>query len=333
MYDKLWSLYLGRPGSIPISTAETAHIQALASGWAGPSTIESWVGLCADISEATDILNRATALDDEAKQRLAKLDSRIQRRSDSLPPELILHKDRISELPPNAYSLHIQFHGIRVVLHRLLYKAALHQPVETPSDTDHQNYTVERSRAIMYEHAILIAQLVTVYQQIFGIEQVITIMLDNSYVAAAVLISHVVRTLQHEATPDAVERDLQRLRSLGDMLQKAQKHYPVTVRIRFTLSSLVENTPLAGMFGTFAQTTHAPKSAAVAELQPNSSPQALAEFNNDIAQDIACLRPDMALFQDWGGDNGDPIFQEMDWTNMMSWALSPNSARTEAPFP
>ena len=45
----------------------------------------------------------------------------------------------------------------------------------------------------MYEGAINIAQLVSVYQQIFGIEQVITIMLDNSYVAAAVLISHILR--------------------------------------------------------------------------------------------------------------------------------------------
>lgn len=289
------------------------------------------------MSQATDILNRATPLDEEAKERLNDLDSTIQQRSETLPRELRLNKDRISELASNAYSLHIQFHGIRIVLHRLLYKAALHESVKTQADADRQNYIVERSRAIVYEQAILIAQLVTVYQQIFGIEQVITIMLDNSYVAAAVLISHVLRALQHEATPDMVERDMQRLRSLADLLHKAQKHYPVTVRIRFTLSSMVENTPLVGMFGTFAQTNHGQDAhvqsgAAVTELQPNASPQTLGELNSDIAQELATLRPDMALFQDWAGDNGEPLFQEMDWGNMMSWALSPNSARAEQPF-
>lgn len=335
MYDKLWSLYLGRPGTIPIATVDTAHRYAIESGWTGPSTIEAWVGLCADMSLATDILNRATALDDEAKERLKDIDRTIQQRSENLPPELTLNKDRISELPSNAYSLHIQFHGIRVVLHRLLYKAALHTPVKSQTDAAHQNYIVERSRAIVYEQAILIAQLVTVYQQIFGIEQVITIMLDNSYVAAAVLTSHVLRALQDQATPDMVERDMQRLRTLADLILKAQKHYPVTVRIRFTLSSLVENTPLAGIFGTFAHRTHAQDpsiqtGAAVAEVQPNASPQTLAELNSDIAQELATLRPDMALFQDWTGD--ELSFQEMDWGNMMSWALSPNSARMEQPF-
>ena len=334
VYDKLWSLYLGRPGTIPTTTVETAHGQALASGWRGPSTIQSWAGLCYDISDATDILNRASGLDDEAKHRLASLDARIQQRSEQLPAEIFLNKDRIGDLPPNAYSLHIQFHGIRVVLHRLLYKAALHQPVKSQADQDHQNRTIERSRAIVYDHAVQIAQLVTVYQQIFGIEQVITIMLDNSYVAAAVLTSHVVRTLQQGAPPETVEKDLQRLRAIADMLLKAQRHYPVTVRIRFTLSSLVDQTPLAGMFGHFAQTSHAPQGGggAVTELQPNASVESLAELNSDIAQEIASLRPDMALFQDWITDSGDPIFQEMDWSNMMSWALSPNNVRTEVPF-
>ena len=98
----------------------------------------------------------------------------------------------------------------------------------------------------------------------------------------------------------------------------------------------MDNTPLAGIFGTFAQTNGAQDAsaqtgAAVTELQPNASPQTLAELNSDIAQELATLRPDMALFQDWAGENGE-LFQEMDWGNMMSWALSPNNARVEHPF-
>ena len=295
--------------------------------------MEAWVGLCADISEATDILNSTSELDDQAKQRLVDLDRGIQRRSERLPRELLLHKDRISELPANAYSLHIQLHGIRVVIHRLLYKAAIQQELQRPRESvDQQNYTVEHSRAVVYQHAVMIAQLLTVYQQIFGIEQVITIMLDNSYVAAAVLISHVIRQLQNASSINHVERDLQRLRSIADMLLKAQKHYPVTVRIRFTLASLCEKTPLEGMFGAFAQRSHTPKLAPISEVQSDSGQQTLGELNSDIADELASLRPDMALFQDWGGENGDPIFQEMDWTNMMSWALSPGSMGTDGSF-
>ena len=121
IFDKLWSLYLGRPSTIPVSTVQTAHNRELAAGWSGPSTLDSWIGLCCDISEATDILNGASPLDSNARKLLLNLDDRIQRRAESLPSPLRLNKDRVSELAANAYSLHIQFLGIRIVLHRLMY--------------------------------------------------------------------------------------------------------------------------------------------------------------------------------------------------------------------
>ena len=58
----------------------------------------------------------------------------------------------------------------------------------------------------------------------------------------------------------------------------------------------------------------------------------LAELNSNFAQDMADLKPDMALFQDWGADGADRMFQEMDWSDMMSWALGPNSAEPDAAF-
>ena len=110
------------------------------------------------------------------------------------------------------------------------------------------------------------------------------------------------------------------------MLFKAQKHYPVTVRIRFTLSSLVENTALSGMFGSFAQTIPGmPKNAAV--TLPAETPG-----SEILLPDMGGLRNDMALFEDWAGDGTDRIFQEMDLQNMMSWALSPNDERMETPY-
>lgn len=335
MYDKLWSLYTGRPGTIPIATVDVAHSRALASGWLGPASLDPWVRLSSDISEATDILNGTSPLNDEAKERLVRLDETIQRRPENLPLELMLNKDRVSDLPPSAYSLHIQFHGIRIILHRLLYKTATHQAIESPSDADHRNFSLEHSRAIMYENATQIAQLVSVYQQIFGIEQVITIMLDNSYVAAVVLVSHLLRVGQMDPVPPGVDRDMQRLRALADLLSKAQKHYPVTVRMRFSLASHVENTPMAGIFGTFAHNTHEPQNATVTEVPSNipaHARQTLQEGSADIFQDFNAGRADMALFEDWGGDTGESIFQEMDMQNMLSWALSPHNTRTDLAF-
>ncbi len=263
--------------------------------------------LCSDMSQMTDILNGTSPVTDEAKRHLMSLDSTIQMRFEALPPELVLHKDRVSELPPIAYSLHIQFHGIRIILNRLLYKSAAQEAFESPSDADHRNFDLERSRAIMYENALQISQLISVYLQIFGIEQVITIMLDNTYVAAMVLISSLLRTLQQDPTPQTVERDMQRLRVLADLLAHSQRHYPVTVRMRYSLASLVENTPIAGMFGTFAKrSTEEQSNGAVTGLASDSNmQQSVGYVATDPFQDFHNgLRPDMAYFEDWGGDGG-----------------------------
>ena len=323
VFDKLWSLYLGRPSAIPVHILEAAHTRSVASGWSGPLTLESWIGLCLDMSEVTDILNSSSPLDLAAKERLTDLDARIHQRSEALPPSLMLHEDRVAELPVHAYGLYIQFNGLRIVLHRLLSKATAHEATQrhSPGMPSSESDQLEQSRAIMHESAVCIARLVFAYQQICGIENAITIMLDNVYVAAAVLISHVLRLLPQDAaaTSSSIQRDLHWLRSLGDMLTKAQKHYPVTARMRATLSGFVEGTPLAGTFGAFSR----PSTSTGTPLAQNST------MNNDIGLQGTLPAPnmgrgqDMETFEDCFGENDDPVFQDMDLNNMMSWVLSP----------
>ena len=285
VYDKLWSLYLGRPSSIPVSHLVSAQRRIAEQGWEIPATLLAWAGLAADISEVTDILNSETPLDWRSLEALVELDTRISQRCVGLPGSLQLDESRVSDLPASAYGLNIQFRGIRIVLHRLLSKAITHNG---NSIANPQRERIQHSRNVMRENAISIARMASVYQQIFGIENVITVMLDNVYVAAALLISHILRTEQQDPilpTTSSLEMDVRWLRCLADMLQKAQKHYPVTSRMRYTLCNLVADTSLAGMFGSWAsnsqmdsQASTLPSSDAFADNLTNPSFAEQSEF-------------------------------------------------------
>ena len=317
VYDKLWGLYLGRPSVIPISHLTSAQRRVAEQGWSIPATLSAWVGLTADISEVTDILNSDTPLDWRSLDGLTDLDTRISQRGAALPGYLKLNENQISDLPASGYGLNIQFRGIRIVLHRLLSKALTHTANNMGSP---QAERIQHSRNIMRENAICIARLASVYQQIFGIENVITVMLDNMYVAAALLVSHILRAKQQESTvhTDAsLNKDVRWLQCLADMLQKAQHHYPVTSRMRYTLCNLVAGTHLSGIFGSWTnekpaqdtQTTVQPGDAFASNF-PNQSVQEQSDFLLQNPFDIDQIS----------------MFQDMDMTNMnnmMTWILSP----------
>lgn len=318
-------MYLGRPGAIPIHLLEAAHERSLARGWSGPATLVPWVGLCTEMSDVTDILNSPSPLNSSTKERLAISDARIRQRSETLPHSLRLHEDKIAELPMTAYGLHIQLSGLRIVLHRLLGKTAGQEVGSDSSSqlpTPQSNYVIQESRTIMYESAVRIARLVSTYQQICGIENVITIMLDNAYVAASVLVSHLLRHSPHDNS-QSTYNDLHWLRCLSDMLFKAQRHYPVTVRMRATLASLVENTVLATIFGTLSNTASA--SVDLGMAQGLGSTEGDMNFPNGMFN--AGRREDLGMFENYFGENGDPVFPDVDLNNMMSWVLNPNIER------
>ena len=270
------------------------------------------------MSDVTDILNRSSPLDADARMRINHFDSNIQRRQEGLDFALQLRDEHITELPVYAYSLHIQFCGLRIVLHRMLSKNASQTAPDSGTEASHSPPTEseELSRTIMYENAKRIAKLVWSYQQIFGIESVITVMLDNMFVAATVLISHLLHSpLDDSSLP--TKRDLHLLRNLADLLLKAQKHYPVTVRMRSTLSSIVEGTGLAGTFGTFASTVGTPTNALGGADRTDGLPP-----------------HDLGTPGDFFSDSDDRLFQDMnmDLSNNLSWLLSPTNEEVDPLF-
>ncbi|KAF2168750.1 hypothetical protein M409DRAFT_52774 [Zasmidium cellare ATCC 36951] len=322
VYDTLWGLYLGRPNSIPASMLKAARCRGDDMNWSIPISLETWVGLASEIAEATEVLNNnAVPLAPSAMDHLADLDARISTRLDRLPSALTFDADQISELAVDAYGLQIQLRGIRVVLHKRLSQTMTAISAEGVAP---ENPALARSRAIMHDSAVMIARLISTYQRIFGIENVITVMLDNMFVAAAMLVTYVLN-LQRTDSLQSTESDIMWLHCLSDMFQRARKHYPVTARMLSTLSHLVHGTSMAGIFGETAQTRQLARQtdgiAPTNDLLGNSDWSMGFGFGadrQDGEQDAS------AWFLDGLGETTTATAApDMDPRNMMTWLLSP----------
>lgn len=318
-YDTLWGLYLGRPSNIPIAMLQTAQSRVDDLQWSVPTSLEAWVGLATEIAEVTEVLNNnAVPLDPAAMGRLADLDARISRRTQSLPAELSFQADQISELAVDAYGLQVQLRGIRIVLHKRLSQTYNANAGQSLAPGGHG---LARSRAVMHESAIMIARLTSTYQRIFGIENVITVMLDNIFVAAASLVSHILN-IQRTEIQQSTDSDVAWLCCLSDMFQRAQKHYPVTARMLSTLSNLVQNTSMAGIFG---ERTHSKPSGGQMLVPPNDL---VGDTDWSLGLSLDSGQPDGQVdssnwFLNGLGDTSMSTAPDMDPRNMMTWLLSP----------
>ncbi|KAK4499764.1 hypothetical protein PRZ48_007950 [Zasmidium cellare] len=320
VYDTLWGLYLGRPSSIPVSMLKAAQSRGDDLNWSTPISLEAWVGLGTEIAEATEVLNNnAVPLASSAMDHLADLDARISRRLEQLPSTLTFDADQISELAVEAYGLQIQLRGIRIVLHKRLSQTMI---ANNAGSTMPESPSLSHSRTVMHDSAVMIARLTSTYQRIFGIENVITVMLDNMFVAAALLVTYVLN-LQRTDSSQSTESDIMWLHCLSDMLQRAQKHYPVTARMLSTLSTLVHGTSMAGIFGESPQAKQisAPADASTNNLLAGTDWSVGLGFeanNHDGQQDSS------TWFLDGSGETTTTsVAPMMDPRNMMTWLLSP----------
>lgn len=215
----------------------------------GIKTVGSWVALCSRISEVTEILNAPGNAQDRIIDNMLDVDAKIVTSYALVPTEVSSQYCQLSELDESAYGLNIQFLGIRVVLHRALVRLQCerNRQLSNPGLT-----RVNKSRAIMHDNAVGICRLLMAYREIFGLENIITIMLDNMYIAAGTLVSHVVHPPTGSASL-AVSEELQFLKVLSEIMEAVQKHYPVAEKMRSTLSKITSNTELSGMFGSPAE--------------------------------------------------------------------------------
>jgi len=303
VYDSLWSLYLGRPSSIPLPLLRVARRSA--ENKAIVSTLDIWVSLCIEISEIANILNGPSLLDSDSLNRLGELDSNIRNLADSLPTHLAYKDSMIFELDPTAYGFQVQLCGIQIVLHRILSKGqgkvlhsydGLEMAAAAKKSRCHPS---ERYHKVMHENAVRIARLVMTYRQLYGIDRIITVMLDNMFVAAAALISDLIRSHRENGTFN--DRDIHWLRLLFGVMESSQKHYLVTARMRDSLFSIMKGTSLATLFP-------APTSQLADRLcSPSQTEDNFLDFwnldsraNNGINHSSASFDPHFALSADDG---------------------------------
>lgn len=244
VYDKAWALYLGRPSCIPVGILDRSAQQAIEAAYDN-RTLSSWIDLSRRISEITECLNGpGYDINRNTVEELLQVDTKIVNSYDLIPRETSSQHCQISELDQTAYGLNIQFLGIRIVLHRAIIRILSRQKSPVSSDC----LRVEKSRGIMHENAVRICRLILAYREIFGTENFITIMLDNMYIAASTIVSHIVQpptTYPSTTTSD----DMSLLRVLAESMESAQRHYPVAEKMRSTLSRITKNHELRAMFG------------------------------------------------------------------------------------
>lgn len=310
VYDKTWALYLGRPSCIPTGIMGVIA-QPFINATYDNHRLACWVDLCTRISEVTECLNNSGAsLNRNRVEELLQVDHKISNSYDLIPCEISSQHCRISELDQSAYGLNIQYHGIRIVLHRALIRIVKKQQPPISSDC----LRMEKSREIMHENAVGICRLVLAYREIFGIQNFITIMLDNMYIAASTLVSHIVHPPTAYPSTMASE-DMQLLRVLSTSMESAQKHYPVAEKMRSTLARITRNTELSGLFGqadalmgfTGGSATHQEHSSCLAQPGSWGSMEAL------LTDDVLLGNTDMLL----GGTSGE---QDRDGTNWLDGA-------------
>ncbi|RVX70490.1 hypothetical protein B0A52_05141 [Exophiala mesophila] len=235
VYETLWSLYLGRPSHLALSNLS---IPSFAPDLTGSSTLKAWFNLCAMMSEITSIFNGPLNDSSNGTGRLSEVDQALRNWHDSLPADLCLDVNNIAGLDTIAFGLHMQYLRIQMLLHSLPTtndkKRKQTHSGEEPAVL--QNWTVQSSRQLVHGNAIKIAQLGNTYRSIYGVENTPTIMLDSIYMAATALVSDILRS--PETTVD--ENDLSWLRILDEMMKELQVHFPITLRMRKTMSRITK---------------------------------------------------------------------------------------------
>lgn len=200
------------------------------------------------VAEVNDIICISLPRTHHSITQLLELDSRIQKAYEDLPPDLAYRQMSSAELDAAGYAYHMQFYSTRIMLHRALISSSLEGETlprqSIPLANSTLRYTPDSSSKTMYDSAVCITELAVNYRQIFGLDKMITVMLNTMYMAAITLINHVL-VLQHQGVHS--ESDIRRIRQLLDTLNQIQIHFPVASRMHQTLSEILSGTSLPSL--------------------------------------------------------------------------------------
>jgi len=236
VYEGIWCLYVGRPSYLPKSMLDVAAAQRNSKQHSDSPLLNAWVGLCIPMAEVTGILNSPSSAYPERASRLSELSTELSVWLEHLPPNLAYNDATVAEMEIGAYTLHMQYCRVRILLDQAL---TLSSAGQHPSDNQTQAH-----RAAAYPNALRMARLALTYKEIFGADKLTSLMLDNIHLAVTYMVQH----LLYQNSPDSsFDRDWKWIRSIVRALEAVEPHYPITKRMIGSLENMTDGTRLSNL--------------------------------------------------------------------------------------
>lgn len=206
--------------------------------------LNAWLGLCVPMAEVSHILNNREAAHSKVSFSLPKLMSQLQHWYDNVGPELNYDETRLTNLNMAGYGLHTQYCKVQILLNKAFDLSSNPQKRklwQMDENMDH-DFTSESCGREIYRYSLRIARLVVTYREVFGVDKIPSIMLDNAIVAATGLIKYF---NQNSNNGNLQQRDVDWIRLLIKTLESVQPHFPITKRMLHTLRHVSEGYPLS----------------------------------------------------------------------------------------
>jgi hypothetical protein len=222
-FESIWCMYLGRPSLIHRSVLQAAALCCEEYQWSDSSTVAAWLGLCGPMADICEILSSKHLPNTDEKAIISRLDANLHSWLEKLPSSFVCNE-------PNAYEVLMQYCKARILVQR----------ASGPGDGPPE---VHRVRS--YDAAIRIIQLLLVYRQTNGINQIRSVMLDTANFAIAALVD---QFLEHPNLLESEKRDYQWLRLAIESMMTVQPYFPIVGHKLQSMADTVEGTVLASLF-------------------------------------------------------------------------------------
>ncbi|KAH7385693.1 hypothetical protein BKA66DRAFT_528241 [Pyrenochaeta sp. MPI-SDFR-AT-0127] len=245
IYEGVWTLYLGRPSSIPASVMNTAASRCKKKHKSDSPWLNAWLGLCVPMAQVTQVLNNQSISHSDKSDVLHGLLKQVEEWYENLPLEFTYNENGLTNMDLTGYGLHSQYCKLQILL-----RQALAELPKTRKRRHSQSSSDESIRApsndsnlITYQYALRIARLMTTYREAFGTEKIHSIMLDNAVVAATTMIRYL------NKADNAYEKRHQAvwLRQLIKSMELLQPHFPIVRRMLESLKQICGSRLLCNM--------------------------------------------------------------------------------------
>ncbi|OQU94851.1 Fungal specific transcription factor domain-containing protein [Cladophialophora immunda] len=308
LYDRGWSLYLGRPTSIKNSDLDMSQLADMFSRLGGLCGLDRLPTLAQPAMDETEnMLYEATLelLDIASKVQekthsdiapgsdthgnllveIAALGNSLNSWSARLPPQIRWTPENAEKAPSLYFIMHQQFHTTQALLHGPYgqYGEALQGQYcaseSKPLDQGNDAYSfVPLARSIAFKHALKVARIFAYHRMRFGQSQIGLFSLTHAATASLVLIANA--SLNENVT----ERlsTLQRIKTLLDELKEMSLVYQPARMMTAVIEHYMQNTgvdfeclPVAGSsMSPFSET-----SSLSARRPSEHDPETVRQFN------------------------------------------------------